>query len=142
VAEPHFAFVFPIEGMDTNTFIQEIHAKANRFTPFDIEIRCATMNKDIFLDYYHLLLVPDKGYSNVVKLHDILYSGILSEHLRLDVDFIPHMGIANARDPVRVKAWADHWNQKDFCISGKIDALTVVDYNNLVINDLEEVKLS
>ena len=141
VAEPHFAFVFPISNIDKMQFIEEVFDKAKGFLPFDFEIKCATVNKDSFIDYFHLLLVPDKGYSNIVKLHDNLYSGLFLKELRLDIDFIPHMGIANSKDKFKVKEWADSWNKKDFSIEGTIDKLTVIEYTNNILTDLREIKL-
>lgn len=141
VAKPHFAFVFPIEEINQKLFINEIHEKSKGIKPIAFEIKCTTVNKDIFLDYYHLLLVPDQGYSKVVKLHDRLYSDKLFRFLRLDIDFIPHIGIANSQDKFEVKKWADNWNQKDFSIKGIVDSLTIVDFTNNILTDLEEIKL-
>lgn len=141
IAEPHFAFVFPIEEVEKAQFIREIYDKSKGFKQIDFEIKCATINKDAFLDYYHLLLVPDRGYSKVVKLHDRLYSDKLFRFLRLDIDFIPHIGIANSPDRFKVKKWADNWNQKEFSITGIVDSLTIVDYTNKILTDLEEIKL-
>lgn len=141
VAEPHFSFVFPIFKIDKEQFIKEVFTKSKGTKQIDFEIKCATINKDAFLDYFHLLLVPDKGYSDIVKLHDRLYSDILFEHLRLDIDFIPHLGIANSKDMYEVKNWVDSWNQKEFVISGTIDTLTIVDYTNNILADLNEIKL-
>jgi hypothetical protein len=99
VTQPHFSFVFPLEGIEKGRFIDEVYKKSNGCGKIQFEIRCATVNKDAVIQYYHLLLVPDEGYSRMVKLHDRLYSGLFFEHLRLDIDFIPHMGIANSKDP-------------------------------------------
>lgn len=141
IAEPHIAFVFPIDKIEKDQFISEIFDKSKGVKQIDFEIKCVTVNKDAFLDYYHLLLVPDKGYSKIVKLHDKLYSDILFNHLRLDIDFIPHMGIANSKDKYKVKNWADNWNYKEFTINGLIDSLTVVDYTNNILTDLDKIKL-
>ena len=143
VAKPHFAFVFPIEDDEfkKDHFVDEICDKTRGVEQIDFEIGCATINKDFFLDYYHLLLVPDKGFSKIVKLHDKLYSNLLFSFLRLDIDFIPHIGVANSRDKFEVKKWVDQWNQNEFSIKGTIDALTVVDYSNNVLTDLEKIEL-
>jgi hypothetical protein len=127
--------------MGREEFVDEILRKSEGIKKIDFEIKCATVNKDSVLDYYHLLLVPDKGYSRIVKLHDRLYSDKLFNHLRLDIDFIPHIGIANSKDPYEVKNWADTWNKNDFSINGSIESLTVVDYSNNILTDLEEVEL-
>jgi len=141
VTEPHFAFVFPIENFEKDQFIDEIIDKLNGVMHIDFEIKCATVNKDAVLDYYHLLLVPDKGYSRIVKLHDKLYSDILFDYLRLDIDFIPHVGIANSKDKFKVKSWADKWNEKEHSVTGMISTLTIVDFTDNKLTDLKEIKL-
>ena len=140
IIEPHFSFVFPLEEIEKDEFIEEIEQKSDGFEKIYFEIRCATVNKDANLDIYHLLLVPDKGYSNIVKLHDMLYSDKLFNHLRLDIDFVPHMGIANSKDKYKVKKWADKWNAKDFLIAGSIESLMVVDYTDNVLTDIKEIQ--
>ena len=141
VAEPHFPFVFPVSGIDQKAFIAEIESKSRGMKAIDFEIKCATINKDAVLDYFHLLLVPDEGYSKMVRLHDKLYADKLFNDLRLDIDYIPHIGIANSQDPLKVKSWVDEWNKKDFIIKGKITTLTIVDYTDNILTDLQEIKL-
>ena len=141
IVRPHFSFVFPITGIRKQRFIAEVIEKSNGMKSFEFEIKCATINKDAFIDYYHLLLLPEIGYSNIIKLHDRLYSHLFFRELRMDIDFIPHMGIANSKDRYKVKSWVDNWNKKDFSISGMIDSLTVVDYTNNILTDLHEVSL-
>jgi hypothetical protein len=141
VVHPHFAFVFPMDTCQKGEFLLEVAEKAQGFSPIHFNIRCATINKDSFLDYYHLLLVPDEGYSQVVKLHDSLYSGLFFPELRLDIDFIPHLGIANSKDKFLVKKWADQWNARDFTIKGSIDKLTVIEYDGKKLIDLKDISL-
>jgi len=141
VVNPHFAFVFPMEGVVKEAFLDEVEKQSRGFGPIEFEIRCATPNKDAFLPYYHLLLVPDLGCSRVVRLHDRLYSGLFRPHLRLDIDFIPHVGIANSKDPEQVKLWVDSWNAGEFCIGGRIESLTAIDYSNGVLVDLHTIPL-
>ncbi|MEJ2585194.1 MAG: 2'-5' RNA ligase family protein [Robiginitalea sp.] len=141
VVQPHFAFVFPMEGIGKEAFLNEAKKQSQGFEPIDFEIRCATINKDAFLPYYHLLLVPEKGYSQVVRLHDRLYSDLFRSHLRLDIDFIPHVGIANSQDPVLVKQWVDSWNQELFCMRGRMASLTVIEYSKGILNDLHTLRL-
>ncbi len=141
IVQPHFSFVFPVTRIKSKQFVSEILNKSKGFKYIDFEIRCAVINKDAFIDYYHLFLIPDKGYSDIVKLHDKLYSGILFNELRLDIDFIPHIGIANSKDKYKVKKWFDNWNKIDLSIKGTIDKLTVVDYTNSILTNMNEIKL-
>jgi hypothetical protein len=141
VVEPHFTIVFPAFDLPQTDFVEEIREKAQDVPKFDFTIRCATINKDSFSDYFHVFLVPDEGYSRIVRLHDQLYSGKLFDNLRLDIDFVPHIGIANAADKLRCKKMVDAWNAADFAISGTISTLTIVTYENDTVETIEEVQL-
>lgn len=141
VVEPHFTIVFPVFNIPEDEFIEEIRLQAENFNQCDFVIRCATINKDAFSDYFHTFLVPDEGYSNIVKIHDRLYSGLLRENLRLDLDFVPHIGIGNSLEKLDCKRMVDEWNQDDFEIKGVISKLTIVKYENDQVQKLEEINL-
>ena len=142
MVEPHFAFVFPTDSIEENRFVEEITDKAKGVKSFDFDLRCACVNKDSFIDYFHLLLVPDQGHSNIVKLHDKLYSDLLISELRLDIDFIPHMGIANSKQGYQVKEWADLWNSRNFSIKGRVEILTVVSFNGTHLKNITNIHLN
>ena len=141
VVEPHFTIVFPVFDISMDEFVREVKDKSESLTKFDFVIRCATINKDAFSDYYHAFIVPDEGYSRIVKLHDKLYSKKLKDNLRLDIDFIPHIGIGNSKDKFLSKKMVDDWNKNEFSISGTISRLTVVNYENEMLTKIEDIKL-
>ena len=85
--------------------------------------------------------VPDEGYSRIVKLHDKLYSDKLKDNLRLDLDFIPHIGIGNSLDRYKYKKMVDEWNKEEFELRGTISGLKIVRYENDVVTTIEEIKL-
>lgn len=141
VVEPHFTIIFPVFDFSESLFIKEIIEKSKDVEKIKFVIRCATINKDAFNEYFHAFLVPDEGYSNIVKLHDKLYSGILKENLRLDLDFVPHIGIGNSKDKYLCKQMVNEWNNKEFAISGSISRLTIVNYENDIVTKLKEIEL-
>ena len=141
VIEPHFTIVFPVFDMARHEFVDEVRARSVGMTGFDFVIRCATVNKDAFNEYYHSFLVPDEGYSRIVKLHDSLYSEKLSDHLRLDIDFIPHIGIGNSKDPHACKKMTDLWHENEFAIHGRISMLAIVQYENNTTITIGEIQL-
>jgi len=130
IVDPHFTIVFPIFDMTENEFINEVRLQATNIEKFSFKIRCSTINKDSFSDHYHAFLVPDEGFSNIVKLHDKIYCDKLKDNLRLDIDFIPHIGIGNSLDKNFCKSMVDEWNRNDFLIAGSVSKLTIVKYEN------------
>jgi hypothetical protein len=142
VIEPHFTFVFPVFDISQNEFIEEAEKKLTGLKKFDFSIRCATINKDAESDLFHVLLVPDEGFSQIVKIHDKLYSGRFRSNHRLDIDFTPHMAIANSPDRYKCKDMVDFWNSKEFCFRGSISKMTIIRFENTVVTPLQEVELA
>jgi hypothetical protein len=141
VVDPHFTFVFPTSSVTEEQLLEEVRTKIQNSGPIEFVLRCAVVSKDAFRDCYHVFLVPEEGYSRIVKLHDKLYSGVLKSELRLDIDFIPHIGIANSTDAGHCKKIADAWNESDFAIAGTISQLSLVKYGNDQVTTLHTVLL-
>ena len=141
VVEPHISLVFPVTGISENEFTTEILKQVEGYKPFDFVVRCAVVNKDSFLDYSHTLLIPDEGFSNIVKLHDKLYDGILINERRLDIDYMPHIGIGTSKDIQQCKTMADKLNESQLEIKGTINELTVVSFKDNQIKNLRSITL-
>jgi 2'-5' RNA ligase len=139
--ELHITLVFPTFDWEAELFVAETAKQLSGFRPFDFCLRCAVLNKDAFNDYYHTFLVPDEGYSRVVKLHDKLYADKLFPHRALHVDFVPHIGIGNSRDPHRCLEMIDSWNKDEFSIRGRIAALDVVRYEDDTVQTIQRLAL-
>ena len=139
--DPHFTLVFPVTDVPAEDFCREVRTRAADTDRITFEIKVATINRDLTGLYYHEFLVPDAGYAAIIKLHDRLYSGILAPHLRLDIDFIPHIGIGNADDPHIAKRHVDALNARGVQIAGTIDALDILEYDDGRIRPLDRVEL-
>lgn len=139
--EPHITFVFPVVDIDEDVFVSEIIGKSKMVPSFYFDLKCATVNKDAFKEIYHTFLVPDEGYGKIVRLHDQLYSDKLQKYHRLDIDFIPHLGIGNSEDPKSCKKMVDEWNSTDFSIRGMINTLSVISFCEGRIRLITEVRL-
>lgn len=141
VVEPHFTIVFPVFDKSKNEFIEEAKKQSKDYKNFDFEIKVAQVNKDSFQDCWHVFLVPEKGYGNIVKLHDKMYSGKLISNLRLNIDFIPHIGIGNSKEMMDCKNLVDKLNSSELSIKGSIEKLDVVIYEDNKIETLDVIKL-
>ena len=142
VVDPHFTLVFPVFDVDQETSVAHVKEQSKHIASFDFVIRCAVLSNDLFTGYTHVFLAPDEGYSKIVKLHDRLYTGLLKKNLRLDIPFIPHIGIANAVDPNVCKQLVDELNAQNFEIKGKVDALDLIWYENDQVGTIERIALS
>lgn len=142
VVDPHFTFVFPVFDKAEQDFIQEIAMQAKNIPPINFEIVKAICHKDELQDnLYHQFLVPGKGNTEIIALHDKLYSGILAPHFRTDIPFMPHIGIGNSKNKDHCIKAVDELNEQPINISGSIKSLTVVKYLNNKVTPLMEIQL-
>lgn len=141
VVAPHFTIVFAVDHMNRKEFIEHVKNQAKGFRKIAFVLRSVAVVKDALSEYTHVFLVPDQGYSEIVKLHDKLYSDQLASELRLDIPYIPHIGIGNAVDPQVCKALAVDLNRQSFAIKGRIEELDVVKYENNRVETIEQIRL-
>lgn len=138
---PHFTFIFAVEGMISMELIHHVKEQVRGFNKIAFVLSCAVVVKDNFSEYTYVFLVPEEGYSEMVKLHDELYGGKLSPELKLDIPFIPHISIGNSIDPQDCKKLVDRLNQQSFAIKGWIETLDVVKYETNRVKTIEQIKL-
>lgn len=141
VVDPHFTLVFPILSFEEKTLIHHIEQKVKDIKAFEFVLRCAVISNDSFSDFMHVFLVPDEGYSRIVKLHDCLYTGILEDELRLDIPFVPHIGIGNSRNVKACKRLVDDLNKKPFEVKGIVENLDVIWYEGNQVGTIKKISL-
>ncbi len=141
VVEPHFTIVFPVPSIDEKTFVHHIEKVAKGFKQFYFVLRCAQIVKSSFSNYTDVFLIPEEGYRIFVMLHDAMYTGVLEKELRLDIPFIPHLGIGNNHDAYNCKILADEVNKKTPEIVGSIDSLEIVRYETISVKTIKKLYL-
>ena len=139
---PHFTLVFPAAGIEREAFSAHIRRQTTGVKSIPFVMRCAIVVADDSRQFSHVFLVPDEGFSEIVRLHDRLYTGALAEELRLDIAFIPHVGVGNNADARACKCVADELNAQDFRIAGTIDTLDVVCYEHAEVRTIEQIALA
>lgn len=126
VLPPHFTLVFPLRHMAEDTLTTHVAEKLEARNAIPFVLRSSLLVPDDEIDRYYVLLVPDEGFSGVVKLHDALYTGPLAEALRLDIPFVPHITLGYSADALYCKHVVDTLNSRDFAMSGTISKVEIV----------------
>ena len=139
LVQPHFTLVFPSFDATEKYFTSHAEKVAKKFKEFYFVLRCSQIVKDSFSDYTDVFLVPEEGYRIFVKLHDALYTGILENELRLDIAFIPHLGIANSIDAFKCKRLSDEINANNPEMFGTINKLDIISFDSDGIKTLKEI---
>lgn len=143
--KPHFTFVFPItDSIDSKKIIAHIDSVVEQTEVFQFAIRSAVPSPDA--DWTskrnYVFLVPDEGFSKIIKLHDALYTGILSKHLKFEIPYLPHITIGYYDDVQLVKHISKDINRQNIEISGMIDMLTLMDNKSGKWNRVQDFALS
>ncbi|UCD95452.1 MAG: 2'-5' RNA ligase family protein, partial [Candidatus Zixiibacteriota bacterium] len=88
IIRPHLTLVFPVDKIDRPRFVDHIHLIAERTAIIMFVINRALAVSTPTGDECHVFLVPDTGYSDIVSLHDSLYTGRLAGELKPDYPFV------------------------------------------------------
>jgi len=93
-------------------------------------------------EYSYVFLVPDEGFSDVVQLHDKIYSRELRSCLRLDIPFVPHITVASSKKVAVCKELVDVLNDKKFEVTGRVQSLDLVFEDGNRITTVSQIRLS
>ena len=141
VVRPHFTIVFQVRDLPEPTFSEHVARIAQESGSFRFVCRYAMVHNDVSSNDYYVFLVPDEGFSKLALLHDALYTGVLAPRLRVEIPYVPHIGIATLNDASRCKELADELNGRRLSIGGQVEDISVVEHNGQVVIDLKHFPL-
>lgn len=143
VVNAHWTMIFPSSsgGINQDDLEGHIRAVAAGSASVDFICRYALVYDDDGCEDYYIFLVPDEGFSGISLLHDRLYGDFMRPRLRLDIPYIPHIGIATSKDREELYDLATEWNRKGHEISGTIEELTLSSYDGSQVFDLKRFPL-
>lgn len=123
--QAHFTLVFPAEA-DALSLAAEIRLVAASSAPVDITLADICVSTGIDGRSY-VLLESVGGRPSIEKMHDRLYSGMLADQLRYDVEYVPHVTLAVSEDPEEAARLADSLLTSWSPVSGRIVELVLLD---------------
>lgn len=119
----HVTLVFPSDVTDATTATGHLAVVAGDTAPFALAFRCALPVQDPGSGDTYVYLVPDEGFSGLVRLHDRLYSGPFADALRLDIPYIPHVTLARIAEAKLARALADDLNGQEPEIHARLETI-------------------
>ena len=97
---PHITLVFPFESnISSLTLEQHVKETLVGVCPFSIKLEGISGT----LDNYLFLNVKN-GNDHLIKIHDLLYSGILENFLNRRITFIPHLTVGKLENEAELKS--------------------------------------
>jgi 2'-5' RNA ligase len=144
VVDAHWTMIFPgsCEAITQDDLQTHIRSVAQQNAPINSTCRYALVYDDDESDDYYIFLVPDEGFSAISLLHDKLYSDFMRPALRLDIPYVPHIGIATSKDRNHLYNLATEWNSKQFEIKSSIDELTLCSYDGKAVTNIQSFSLN
>lgn len=140
VVEHHFTIVFGISDIPTEQYIEHIRAKLLGQRRIDFVCRYAALGDDSESDDFYVFLTPDEGLSGICGLHDKLYSGELKKYHRVEIPYIPHIGMATLPDAQKIQSLCDELNNNSLAIAGTLEAATICEYDGTKVMDIERIE--
>lgn len=138
---PHFTLFFPIADLDVEAFTRHVESAVKGVRSFDFTCRYASLNKDESCDDWYIFLIPDEGHSTLCLLHDQIYTGDYEKYHRLDLGYIPHIGIGTDTEVEKMKKLCDELNKQQISISGCIKEIVIAEYDGSTVTDLKTIPL-
>jgi 2'-5' RNA ligase len=85
--EPHITLMFPVsESIGEDHLVHHLESVLHNWQSFPVHMQGCQISSD---DY--LFLMIQEGKTNVIRLHDEVYTGILKDYWRKDIPFVPHL---------------------------------------------------
>lgn len=139
---PYFTLVFGNLDLELATFTKAVQANVKDIHAIRFRLRSALVVPEPTVRRFHVFLIPDEGFSAILRLHDALHAGPIKAALRRDSPYLPHITVATTSDYDTARNLAFSLNQGVIDIHGHIDALQVESRTGEVIKPVAEVSLS
>ena len=118
---PHITLVFPFESTLSTPQLQAHIRQAIQGTrAFPVQLHGISGSEGEYL-----FLNVKRGNDELIELHDRLYSGILSEHLRVEQTFIPHLTVGRLNEPAAFLAGVKTAQKMNAVFQTIIEEITV-----------------
>ena len=141
IIAPHFTFIFPVENIKQSILVDHVRPIIQNFPKIDFELNRFELSRTVFEGNWYIFLVPGKGRNNIIKLHDLLYTGLLAPELNSEYIFTPHITVGCLKDKNRCQDIIKKMNNNNFCISGRIDSIDIASYMDSRVESIDKFEL-
>lgn len=123
--EPHITVVFPVpEVVGERRLFLHLEQVLRGWQPFVIQLRGLHQSAD-----NSLFLLVQEGSSEIIRLHNELYTGVLAEFHRDDLPFVPHITLGSFSEDEHYRHALHEAEQLGFEYMSLFDRLHLVKVN-------------
>jgi hypothetical protein len=140
VIGPHYTLVFPTHKQLSHEDLTR-HIERNAPPAFETRCRSAEVVFNPFINKWHVFLVPQEGYDEIVSLHGGLYSGPLEDQLHPTEPFIPHIGIATLETREECERLAETLNANGLDVRAAVREIDLCVYDGVKVTTTAKIPL-
>jgi 2'-5' RNA ligase len=134
---PHITIVFPVlDSIGEHRLVSHMQTVLRDCLPFPIRLKGLMKSWDEYL-----FLTVQKGEDDVIRLHDNLYTGLLSEYRNKENKFVPHLTLGKftgqSERYEQARAKAEESNPDYECLLDKLHLVKVNDERSQVVRSKE-----
>ncbi len=124
---PHITLMFPVpESIGEDRLVRHVEMLLCNWLPFPIHLHGVQISSD-----NRLFLMLQEGNAYIIRLHDEIYTGILIQHRREDIPFVPHITLGvvegDSTNHKRILEEAEQLGIDQHCL---LDKLHLIKVNN------------
>jgi len=139
--EPHFTIVFPTTKLSETEMLKHIESLGLNTKHFSFTLNKASVEENTFQKSFQVHLVADEPIHDLIKLHDLLYTGELESELHIDLSYTPHITLAGSEDEIAIKKLVEEINKKGLAINGQIDEITLGSFDGTKVSNIKQLQL-
>ena len=125
---PHITLVFPFDSeISSKVLYRHIKSSLQGFEAFSLSMQGISHEAE---NYLFLNLI--KGRENIIKIHDLLYSGLLARFLSKKHIYRPHLTVGHLPDSDAAKIAMKELKHFNYKFEAKIDKITI----EIILEDL------
>jgi 2'-5' RNA ligase len=140
IIKPHFTLFFPAI-VNESTFIDEISSRSKGLTKVQFVIEKAVIHKDELSENIFIYLIPGRGFGEIIFMHERMYSGSLTAHLKTEIEYVPHITLARTKTVDEANEISQGWNTTSSQIEGVIEQISILRYSNDQIEVVKKIEL-
>jgi 2'-5' RNA ligase len=116
---PHITLVFPFESeISSDALRQHLKTSLEGFKSFSLKLQ------EISHEEGYFFLNPIEGQEQIIKIHDLLYSGILTKFLSKEHDYKPHITVGRFKDLSAIQAAMKKLKHFDYEFTTEVNKIT------------------
>jgi 2'-5' RNA ligase len=121
--------------------LAHVRSALQLFGSIPIVLRRAVAVRDAIGSGCYVFLLVDGGHAELLAVHDALYGGVLTNHRRRDLPFVPHVTVGAHSDHGECERIASQLNEERRIVRAPINRVDVIEVGGSMVRTVAEIPL-